>query len=58
LIAAAAENAPEQHIASMIAAFVQRTTWLAAVMKDVLRRTQGGTPAGVEPVAFLAARQA
>jgi hypothetical protein len=44
LIAAVAENAPEQHITSIIAAFVQRTTRLAAVMNDVLRPTQGGTP--------------
>lgn len=56
LIDAVAENAPEQHIASMIATFVQRTTRLAAAMKDVLGRTQGGTPTGVEPVAFLAAQ--
>jgi hypothetical protein len=39
----------------MIAVFVQRTIRLAAVMRDILCHTQGGTPAGVEPPAFAAA---
>jgi anaerobic magnesium-protoporphyrin IX monomethyl ester cyclase len=55
LIDAVVENAPEQAIGSMIAVFVQRTIRLAAVMRDILCHTQGGTPAGVEPPAFAAA---
>jgi hypothetical protein len=56
LIDAVAEDAPEQTIASLIATFVQRTARLAAVMRDILRRTQGGTPAAVDPLAFSAAQ--
>jgi hypothetical protein len=56
LIDAVAEDAPGQAIASLIATFVQRTARLAAVMRDILRRTQGGTPAGVEPLALAAAQ--
>jgi anaerobic magnesium-protoporphyrin IX monomethyl ester cyclase len=56
LIDAVTEDAPEQTIASLIATFVQRTARLAAVMRDILRLNQGGTPAGVEPLAFAAAQ--
>jgi anaerobic magnesium-protoporphyrin IX monomethyl ester cyclase len=55
LIDAVAEDAPEQTIVSLIAVFVRRTARLAAVMRDILRRTQGGTPAdAAEPLAFSA----
>jgi hypothetical protein len=56
LIDAVAEDVPEQIIASLIAAFVQRTARLTAVMRNILHRTQSGMPAGVEPIALSTAQ--
>jgi len=56
LIDAVAEGASEQTVASLIAVFVQRTARLAAVMRDILRRTQGVTPAGFGPIQIAAAQ--
>ena len=56
LIDAVAEEASEQTIASLIAAFVRRTARLTAIMRDILRHTQGGTPVGVAPLALSAAQ--
>jgi anaerobic magnesium-protoporphyrin IX monomethyl ester cyclase len=56
LIDAVAEGASEPTIASLIAAFVQRTTRLTAIMRDILRCTQGGSRADVGPLALAAAQ--
>ncbi|MFT4276476.1 MAG: radical SAM protein [Rhodopseudomonas sp.] len=48
LIDAVAEGASETDIASLIAAFVQRTSRLAAVMKEILRHPHVIAPAPVE----------
>jgi anaerobic magnesium-protoporphyrin IX monomethyl ester cyclase len=56
LIGAVAEDASDHTIASLIAAFVQRTARLAAVMRDILRRTQDVTPADFSPTRIAAAQ--
>jgi hypothetical protein len=56
LIGAVAEDASDHTIASLIAAFVQRTARLAAVMRDILGRTQDVTPADFSPTRIAAAQ--
>lgn len=55
LIDAVAEDASEQDIGSLIAAFVQRTARLAAVMGEILRGGPGAARADVAPMALAAA---
>jgi radical SAM superfamily enzyme YgiQ (UPF0313 family) len=56
LIDAVAEGVSEQTIATLIAAFVQRTARLAAVMKDLLHSTGDATPSTYDPLAISPAQ--